>query len=72
MNLPDSDCESFIRLDQYLKVQGVCATGGQAKVLIQQGSVEVNGAVELRRGRKLYPGDLVAVGNLEWKVTAAD
>ena len=49
-----------IRLDQFLKVQRLCATGGQAKAVIQRGLVEVNGAVELRRGRKLRQGDVVS------------
>ena len=48
-----------IRLDQFLKLRGVAGSGGQAKVLIQNGQVTVNGDVETRRGRKLQPGDVV-------------
>lgn len=48
-----------MKLDQYLKFQGVVATGGQAKLLIQDGLVKVNGQVETRRGRKLVEGDRV-------------
>ncbi|HEY9826857.1 MAG TPA: RNA-binding S4 domain-containing protein [Stenomitos sp.] len=48
-----------MKLDQYLKFQGVVATGGQAKLLIQDGLVNVNGQVETRRGRKLVEGDRV-------------
>jgi ribosome-associated protein len=44
-------------------------TGGEAKVLIQSGDVQVNGAVELRRGRKLVGGDTVQVGDRTYPVT---
>jgi ribosome-associated protein len=50
-----------IRLDQFLKWQGLADTGGQAKLLIQDGRIEVNGQVETRRSRKLLPGDVVTV-----------
>ncbi|MGI0492410.1 RNA-binding S4 domain-containing protein [Alkalinema pantanalense CENA528] len=49
----------FIKLDQFLKLVGVVDTGGQAKLLIQDGQVRVNGKLELRRGRKLVNGDRV-------------
>jgi len=48
-----------INLDQFLKWSGAVMTGGQAKLMIQQGQVKVNGEVETRRSRKLYPGDRV-------------
>lgn len=51
--------EDTIKLDQFLKFQGVVQTGGQAKMLIQAGEVKVNGTVETRRGRKLVKGDRV-------------
>lgn len=51
--------EEPIKLDQFLKVKGIVATGGQAKLLIQAGEVKVNGQVETRRGRKLIQGDRV-------------
>ena len=50
-----------IRLDQFLKWAGVAQTGGQAKAMVLDGRVCVNGEQELRRGRKLHPGDIVAV-----------
>ncbi len=50
-----------IKLSQFLKLTGAVQTGGQAKLLIQCGEVTVNGDVETRRGRKLIPGDRVAV-----------
>lgn len=53
----------FIKLDQFLKWAGVCDTGVDAKFFILDGNVKVNGEEELRRGKKLYPGDKVeAVG----------
>jgi ribosome-associated protein len=63
-----TDDENVIRLDQFLKLQGAVGTGGQAKMIVQSGEVAVNGQVETRRGRKLVPGDVVTVGDLEWIV----
>jgi ribosome-associated protein len=51
-----------IRLGQYLKLLGLVATGGEAKYLIQEGQVLVNGEVETRRKRQLHDGDRVEVG----------
>jgi ribosome-associated protein len=48
-----------IRLDQFLKSQGVVATGGQAKLVIQDGLVLVNSSTETRRRRQLRAGDVV-------------
>jgi ribosome-associated protein len=52
---------NMIKLDQFLKFVGVTSTGGQAKLMILDGYVKVNGIVETRRGRKLVPGDQVTV-----------
>ncbi|MGB9780717.1 S4 domain-containing protein YaaA [Caldanaerobacter sp.] len=51
----------YITLGQFLKYAKVCNTGGQAKALIQEGKVKVNGIIELKRGRKLYKGDIIEV-----------
>ena len=48
-----------IKLDQFIKWVGIASTGGEAKVMIQNGEVQVNGATETRRGRKLVSGDAV-------------
>lgn len=53
--------DEFIKLDQFLKWQGLVGTGGEAKQRIQAGAVRVNGRVETRRGRKLIDGDRVTV-----------
>ena len=47
----------FIRLDALLKFAGAVETGGEAKLLIQNGEVKVNGEVCTMRGKKLFPGD---------------
>ena len=57
-----SDKTPIIKLDQFLKWQGLAATGGEAKVMVQSGKVQVNGDVETRRGRKLVNGDRVTMG----------
>ena len=49
----------MIKLDQFLKLEGLVSTGGEAKSLIQNEQVYVNGEVETRRGRKLTGGDVV-------------
>ncbi|MEQ8997421.1 MAG: RNA-binding S4 domain-containing protein [Coleofasciculus sp. B1-GNL1-01] len=57
-----------IKLDQFLKWVGVASTGGEAKLMIQDGDVTVNGIIETRRGRKLVAGDLVTVQGETYKV----
>jgi ribosome-associated protein len=57
--------QDFIRLEEFLKLVDAVASGGEAKRLIQSGQVRVNGEVELRRGRKLYPGDRVELASGE-------
>ena len=51
----------YITLTQFLKMQGFASTGGQAKFLVKELNISVNGEKEDRRGRKLYPGDVVMV-----------
>ena len=60
--------EETIKLDQFLKLAQLAETGGQAKFLIQNGHVKVNGVVETRRGRKLRHGDWVNVDGEELQV----
>lgn len=61
----DSD---YIKLDSFLKAVDAVSSGGEAKLLIGAGRVRVNGAAELRRGRKLYPGDRVEVAGRVFSV----
>jgi len=60
-----------IALGALLKWAGVAATGGEAKQLIQEGRVSVNGEVERRRGRRLHPGDRVEVGGQAFVIERA-
>lgn len=48
-----------IKLDSFLKAENLVSSGGEAKYLIAEGLVRVNGEIETRRGRKLYQGDKV-------------
>lgn len=50
---------TFIKLDSLLKLGTLVMSGGEAKQAILDGQVQVNGQVEIRRGRKLYHGDTV-------------
>ncbi|NJM96861.1 MAG: RNA-binding S4 domain-containing protein [Phormidesmis sp. RL_2_1] len=58
----------FIKLDQFLKVTDVAQSGGDAKRIIRNGEVAVNGEMELRRGRKLYDQDVVTVAEISFTV----
>jgi len=60
-----------IRLDQFLKSQGIVGTGGQAKLVIQDGLVLVNGSTETRRRRQLRAGDVVQFEDLRLVVEGA-
>ena len=51
--------DDFIKLGKALKAAGLVDSGLDAKIVIQDGEVSVNGEVETRRGKKLYDGDVV-------------
>ena len=59
----------FIKMDSLLKYAGVCMTGGEAKTLIEEGMVFFNGEVCTMRGKKVRPGDEVAIGDTLLKIT---
>lgn len=61
----------FIKLDSFLKFCGVAETGGQAKEMVLVGDVLVNGEVCTMRGKKLYPGDRVAIDSAEYEICAS-
>lgn len=73
-NVPatEADEADVLRLDDALKLAGVAGTGGQAKQLIQQGDVRVNGEIETRRKRKLVEGDVVEVGGESFEIALSD
>lgn len=58
INIREED--EFIKLGQALKKAGLVSSGVDAKMVILNGEVTVNGETELRRGKKLYPGDTVS------------
>ena len=60
-----------IRLGQFLKLANLIDSGSDAKQLMIQGLVSVNGEVETRRGRQLVPGDVVELGGLSSRVSRA-
>lgn len=57
-----------IELDKFLKWAGALPTGGVAKHLIKMGEVAVNGQVETRRSKKLFPGDIVEIEGQRYRV----
>ena len=59
----------FIKLGQLLKLSGMVGSGVDAKMVIQDGLVEVNSQVETRRGKKIYPNDIVTFDGNSVKVT---
>lgn len=60
--------DEFIRLDAALKFSGAIGTGGQAKMVIQDGEVYVNGEICVMRGKKLRDGDTVKFENFEFVI----
>ncbi len=62
----------FIKLDSFLKFCGCCQTGGEAKSLVLEGGAKVNGEKEIRRGRKLYGGDIVSAHGKDFLVVIDD
>lgn len=54
--------EDYIKLDSFLKLCGAADTGGQAKLMVQEGKILVNGAPCLMRGKKIRPGDKIMFG----------
>ncbi len=60
--------DEYIKLGQALKLAGLVSSGVEAKMLIQDGLVTVNGEVDERRGRKLYAGDIFELEGNEVKV----
>ena len=58
----------FIKLDQFLKFETIAGTGGEAKNMIMDGLVKVNGSTEKARGKKLRKGDVIEVFGEEIKL----
>lgn len=62
--------DDFIKLGQAMKLSGMSETGVDAKYAIEDGKVKVNGEVDLRRGKKLYPGDVFSFEGTDVQVEA--
>ncbi|MFZ2511209.1 MAG: RNA-binding S4 domain-containing protein [Gordonia sp. (in: high G+C Gram-positive bacteria)] len=62
--------DESIRLGQFLKLANLIDTGADAKLVIADGLVTVNDAVEVRRGRQLRDGDVVELGGITVRVKA--
>jgi ribosome-associated protein len=60
---------SFIKLDALMKFSALAESGGEAKQLILNGLVKVNGEVCLQRGKKLFPGDTISFDGQTVRVT---
>ncbi len=60
--------DDHIKLGQALKLAGLVDSGVDAKIDIKEGLVRVNGQVELQRGKKIYPGDIIEFDGQQVKV----
>ena len=60
--------EDYIKLGQALKAAGLVESGVEAKIVIQEGEVMVNGETEFQRGKKLYDGDVVSFRGEQIKI----
>lgn len=63
------DGQEFIQLDQLLKLLNIASSGGEAHLMIEDGIVKVNGEKELRKRKKLYPGDEVQISGYRIEVS---
>lgn len=60
----------FVELNQLLKLNGLCDSGGAGKAIVADGQVKVNGKVELRKTCKITAGQIVTLGDVRIKVVA--
>lgn len=60
--------DEFIKLGQVLKLAGLVSNGVDAKFVITEGEVKLNGEVETRRGKKVYTGDIIEYNGSQTKV----
>lgn len=60
--------DEFIKLGQALKLAGLADSGLEAKLMIQDGQVKVNGETEYQRGKKLHPGDIFSYDGQDMKI----
>lgn len=60
--------QNYLTLQSFLKLSGYIDTGGQSKLFLFENEVLVNGEKETRRGRKLFPNDIVKVFDKEYRI----
>lgn len=59
----------YIKLDQFLKLAGAASTGGEAKIMIMDGQIKINGVISRERGKKLHKDDVIEVnGNKHYQI----
>ena len=59
----------YIELQQLLKLTDWISTGGEAKIAVKRLNIRSNGVPENRRGKKIYPGDIVEIQNKKYEIT---
>ena len=59
----------YIELQQLLKLTDWISTGGEAKIAVKELNIKYNGVPENRRGKKIYPGDIVEIQNKKYEIT---
>jgi ribosome-associated protein len=64
----DDNGKEYIELNVFVKLQGLAATGGQAKLLIRSGSIILNGTPETRNKKKLYNKDVIEIDGKKYVV----
>ena len=60
----------YITLGQFIKFVGIISNGAEAKIYLASNDAYINNELDTRRGRKIYPGDVVKVNNKEYKVVS--
>ena len=60
----------YIELQQLMKLTGWISTGGEAKIAVKRYDIKLNGEKENRRGKKIYPGDVVEINGKKYEVRA--
>jgi len=58
----------YILLGQFLKFIGIVENGAECKLYLLENDIKVNNITEIRRGRKLYPGDVISINKEEYKI----
>lgn len=58
----------YIKLDQFLKLVNEVGSGGEAKIMILDSKIKLNGVVEIQRGKKLRPSDVITIEDRSYKI----